>query len=167
MKLRLVLGLTLRWYGLNALFFLGAFVVVALFSILWPQPMLTILGKWATLSSAFGARTAAELQSQPEMFAHVLQRNGIAALVYLVLGFLLQAPLAMLLAGGFYAFIAFLAPYTIGRPFGADDWLLITLENVTLLLAASLTSALAGQLYKVAPTLADWWRHSKKAWRTV
>jgi hypothetical protein len=129
--------------------------------------MLTLFGKWAQLLSSFGAKTADELTSSSQMFTHILQRNAIAALIYFILGFLLQAPLAMLFGGGFYAFIVFLAPHTIGRSFGIFDWLLIVAEVLALVSSSSLSSGFAGELYQVPPTLRDWWRYSKKSWRSL
>jgi hypothetical protein len=167
MKWRPHISLIIRWAGVNASFFLFAFLIVGLLSLFFPQPMLTLFGKWATLLSSFGAKTADELNSSSQMLTHILQRNAIATLIYFILGFLLQAPLAMLFGGGFYAFIVFLAPHTIGRSFGILDWLLIALEILALVISSSLSSGFAGELYRVAPAVSDWWRYSKKAWRSL
>jgi len=167
MKWRSQARLVLRWARVNAVFLLAAFLIVGLLSRFFPLPMLTVFGRWATLLHSFGARTADELSSTSQMFAHILQRNAIAALVYFALGLLLQAPLVMLLGGAFYAFVAFLAPYTIGRSFGVLDWLLIAVENLALVMSASLSSGLAGELNQVAPSVGDWWRYSKSSWRSL
>jgi hypothetical protein len=101
------------------------------------------------------------------MFFHILQRNSLTALVCLILGLLLQGPLAMVFIGAFYALVAFLAPLTIGRPFALGDWALILAEAATLVLFVSLTSAFSAELNGVAPSLRDWWRYSKSSWKTL
>jgi hypothetical protein len=157
----------IRWAGINAYFLGASLLTVGALVAIYPGGMLDIFGRWASLLAALGARTGSEFASQSEMFTHVLQRNAIAALVYFVIGLLLQAPLAMIFGGAFYGFIAFLAPLTIGRPFGPLDWTLVAVEAAALILSASLATALAGDLYDVAPTVRDWWRYSKRSWRTL
>lgn len=167
MEWRSQFRLIIRWGSMNGKFFLIAFLVVGLLSLLFPLPMLSLFGKWATLLSFFGAKTAEQFTSSSQMLVHILQRNSIAALVFFIIGLLLQAPLAMLFGGGFYAFIVFLAPHTIGRSFGIFDWLLIAIEVLALVASSSLSSGFAGALYQVPPTLRDWWRYSKKSWRSL
>lgn len=159
--------LILRWGGINGAFLLFAFLIIGLLCVIFPQVMLTVFGMWASLLSSFGAKTASELGSSNQMFAHILQRNIIAGFVFFIIGFLLQAPVAMLFCGAFYAFIVFLAPITMGQAFGFFDWILIGVEILALVTSASTTSGFAGELYQVKPTVRDWWRYSKKTWKSI
>jgi hypothetical protein len=161
------INLIIRWGRINSAFFLGVFFTVGLLSLLFPLTMLSLFAKWASLLSSFGAKAANQFTSSFQMFVHILQRNAIAALIYFIIGFLLQAPLAMLFSGAFYAFIVFLAPHAIGRAFGVFDWLLITVEVLALVVSTSLSSGFASVLYQVEPTVSDWWRYSKKSWRSL
>ena len=161
------LKLILRWGGINSSFFLFCFVFFGILVVLFPEAMLHVFARWASLLRALGARTAAELGSQQEMFVHILQHNVISAIVYFAVGLLLQAPLAMLFCGPFYALVSLLAPYTLGRSFNASDWLLILIEVAALIASASLGSAIAGELYEVQPGVRSWWTYSKKSWRSL
>lgn len=156
-----------RWMRLNGLFLGLAFLAVGLLTGLFPEAMLELFGRWATLLSSVGARTAAELGSPAEIFWHIVGRNSIAVLIFFLTGLVLQAPVALIFGGAFYALIAFLAPFTLGRPFGWNDWLLIALEMTTLTLVASLGMALAGDLFKVPPTLGSWWEYSRRSWKSL
>lgn len=156
----------IHWCILNGGSFLVAFICVGILSLISPDFMLNLFGKWAQLLANFGAKVAGEFTSSYQVFLHILQRNTIAAFIYLIIGFLLQAPLAMLFGGAFYAFVAFLAPYTIGSPFSVYDWLLVLVEASSLILAASLSSAVAGSMYQVQPSLKKWWFYSKSSWRS-
>jgi hypothetical protein len=167
MEWRSKLSLIARWGRINSSFFLFAFLVIGLLSWLFPNAMLSVFGKWAALLESFGAKSADQLTSSSQMFLHILQRNYIAAIIYFIIGMLLQAPLAMLFSGAFYGFIVFLAPLTIGRSFGVLDWFLVTVEVFALIASASLSSGFAGELYQVTPTTRDWWSYSKKSWRSL
>jgi hypothetical protein len=121
----------------------------------------------AAFYEALGARGAASFASDAEVFSHILQRNAIAALAYFVVGMLLQAPLGVVLGGAFYGFVAFLAPLTIGRSFGPNDWLLVAVEALALVLSASLASSIAGELYGVDASVSGWWAYFRKSWRSL
>jgi hypothetical protein len=161
------LKLVLRWGGVNSSFFAVCFVICGILVALFPEAMLSVFGRWASLLSTLGARTGAEIGSQQEMFVHILQRNVFSALVYFAVGLLLQAPLAMLFSGPFYALVSLLAPYTVGRSFSAGDWLLILMEVTALIGSASLGSAIAGELYEVRPGVRSWWAYFTKSWRSL
>ncbi len=161
------LKLVLRWGGINSSFFAVCFLFFGILVVLFPEAMLSLFGRWASLLSALGARTGAEIGSQQEMFVHILQRNVISAVVYFGVGLLLQAPLSMLFSGPFYALVSLLAPYTLGRSFSPGDWLLILLEVAALIGSASLGSAIAGELYEVRPAVRSWWAYFKKSWRNL
>jgi hypothetical protein len=70
----------------------------------------------------------------------------------------------MVFTGAFYSFIVFLAPLTIGKSFGLNDWLLISLELLTLILSISLSSAVAGSLYEVQPNIRSLLNYWKDNW---
>jgi hypothetical protein len=159
--------LILRWMGINWGSLGISFVLMGLLIGLLPNLMLSLYGSWATLLSSLGARTAIELASPSAIFWHIVQRNLLAALVYFLIGLLLQAPIGMIFGGGFYALIVFLAPQTIRRSLSGSDWLLITIEMGTLVLAASLGMGVAGAAYDVSPGLRSWWEYSKQSWRTI
>ena len=157
----------LRWLRLNAAFMIAGFLITGALIALAPQTMLAAFGGLARFYEALGARGAASFASDAEVFSHILQRNAIAALAYFVVGMLLQAPLGVILGGAFYGFVAFLAPLTIGRSFAANDWLLVTVEAFALVFSASLASAVAGELYGVAPSLRGWWHYFRESWRSL
>ncbi|MGB2895939.1 MAG: hypothetical protein WBB65_07240 [Anaerolineales bacterium] len=161
------LRIVIKWFGINGSFFLGAFFVVGILCLVFPNSMLSLFGKWANLLSAFGARPAGDFTSALDMFLHIVQRNAVAIIVYIVIGFLLQAPLAMIFGGAFYAFVSFLAPLTLGSPFELFDWLLIVIESSSLIIASSISSGVAGDLYHVRPSVGEWWSYSKKSWRSL
>jgi hypothetical protein len=156
-----------RWGYINVAFFLAAFLCAGLLSLLFPETMLNLFGRWAEVLSSLGARTEDQFNTSFQMFTHILQRNALAAIVYFVIGLLLQAPLAMIFGGIFYAFIVFLAPFTIGHPFGLLDWVLITVEALALVGSASISSGFAGNVYLVHPTIGEWWGYSKRSWRSL
>ncbi len=157
------LSIVLRWFWLNFATFASFFLLTWMLIIFFPDVMLRIFGQWAMLMQAGGAKSFKDFTSPSDMFTHILTMNGITVIVYFVIGLFLQSPLVMLFAGAFYASIAFLAPFTIGRPFSLNDWLLISVEVFTLILGISLSSALAGDLFGVKPevrSLLDYWKHN-------
>lgn len=114
MKLRIVF----RWFCLNLIFFAFFFLLTWVFVIFFPEGMLRVFGKWTVLMQVAGAKSVGDFSSQADMFTHILKTNSVTAVIYLAIGLLLQSPLAMAFTGAFYALIAFLAPFTIGRSFG-------------------------------------------------
>jgi hypothetical protein len=161
------LSLIARWGAINMAFFFVAFLGTALLIQLAPETMLALFARYASLLESLGAKGASEFSSQSGMFLHILQRNTIAAVLYFAIGLLLQAPVAVVFSGAFYSFVTFLAPLTLGRPFALADWFLVLVEALALLLAASLSSALAGERHAVAPSIRAWWGFSKKSWRSL
>ncbi len=153
-----------RWFQLNLVCFAPFFFLTAIFAIFFPDAALRVLGKWVVLLQAAGDKNVGDFASQSEMFTHILARNSITVVVYLVIGLLLQSPLVMLFTGAFYALIAFLAPHTIGKPLGVNDWFLISAELFVLMLSISLSSALAGDLFDVRPDAKSLWGCWKHNW---
>lgn len=157
------LGTVLQWLRLNLMFFAPFFLLTWMCIVFFPDAMLRVFGQWAVWMQAAGAKGAGSFATQSDMFTHILKTNGLTALIYTVIGLFLQSPLVMLFAGAFYAFTAFLAPHTIGRALGPNDWLLISVEVFTLILSISLSSALAGELFSVEPdakSLLNYWKHN-------
>ncbi len=153
----------LKWLWINLKIFVLFFSLVGLLVALFPEAMLNLFGKWALVAQVFGAKSSEQLSSQPEMFAHILSRNAVTLAIFVFLGLILQAPLAMPFMGAFYALVAFLAPHTLGEPLGLADWLLIIVESFTLMLGASVSSGLAADLYGVntsIKSLIEYWRKS-------
>lgn len=158
-KLKAVFG----WFWLNFKFFIPVFLLVWVLINLFPDAMLSVFGRWASLLRAAGARNISEFATPSDIFAHILIRNGVTVLIYFAIGLFLQSPLVMVFTAAFYSFIAFLAPMTVGRAFGPNDWLLISVELFALILSISLSSALAGDLYNVEPNLESllgYWKHN-------
>jgi hypothetical protein len=155
------------WLWFNFKIFMIFFGMVGILVLLIPDVMLRLFGQWALLMQAFGARSTAQLGSPGEMFRHILITNGLTLAIYLLVGLWLQAPLLMPFTGAFYALVAFLAPWTIGRSFRLADWVLIGAEILMLLLGSSITSGLAGDLYEVHPKVRSLGAYWKKAWRKL
>lgn len=153
-----------RWLWINLQLFVLFFLLVGILVALFSELMLSLFGKWALMMQAFGARSAGQFSSRPEMFMHILTRNAVTLAIFVLVGLLLQAPLAMPFTAGFYALVAFLAPDTIGRPFGPADWLLIIVESFTLILGASVSCGLAADLYGVNNGLRSLVEYWKKSW---
>jgi len=126
--------------------------------------MLAVYAKWATVMQAAGAKNITELSTQAEMFKHILQINGLTAILFFIIGLFLQSPIVMVLIGAFYALVSLLAPYAIGKSFGANDWLLIAVEAFVLLLSTSLASAMAGNLFDVDANMKSLWAYWKHSW---
>jgi hypothetical protein len=157
------LSAILKWLWLNIIFFAPFFLLTWVLIIFFPDVMLRIFGQWAVLMQAVGAKSLRDFTSPLDMFTHILTMNSLTVIVYFVIGLFLQSPLVMLFTGMFYSSIAFLAPFTIGRPFNLNDWLLISVEVFTLILGISLSSALAGDLFDVTPnvkSLLNYWKHN-------
>src|SRR3972149_11798344 len=144
--MKMKLKLTLQWLWLNFKFLMATFCVTGILIWLFPQAMLAIYAKWATVMQAAGAKNINEFSTQSEMFKHILQTNGLTAISFFIIGLFLQSPIVMVFTGAFYALVSLLAPYAIGKPFGANDWFLIAVEAFVLLLIVSLSSAMAGDL---------------------
>lgn len=160
MKLKLIL----QWLWLNSKFLLASFCMTGILIWLFPQGMLAIYAKWATLMQAAGAKNIAELSAQADMFKHILQTNALTTVLFFIIGLVLQAPIVMIFTGIFYALVSLLAPYAIGRSFGTNDWLLIATEAFVLLLSISLSSAMAGELYGVEADGRSLWDYWKNNW---
>jgi hypothetical protein len=154
----------LRWLWLNFKFLMGAFCMTGILIWLFPQAMLALYAKWATAMQAAGAKNSAEFSIQADMFSHILQMNALIALLFFVVGMFLQSPIVMVFTGAFYALIALLAPYAIGRSFGVNDWLLMATEAFVLTSSISLSSAVAGDLYGVEAQGRGLWEYWKKNW---
>ncbi len=84
-----------------------------------------------------------------------------------IIGLFLQSPIVMLFIGVFYALVSLLAPYTIGRLFDGNDWLLIAIEAFVLLLSISLSSAVAGELFGVDANIKSLWKYWKNDWKKL
>ena len=154
----------LRWFWINfvsfAIFFLLTWIVIIFF----PEFMLRVFGQWAILLEGIGAKGAGDFTTKSAMFVHILTMNSVTLIIYIVVGIFLQSPLVMLFTGVFYSSIAFLAPYTIGRSFSLNDWLLILVELLTLIIGISLSSALAGEMFGVEPDISSLTNYWKKNW---
>ena len=157
----------LEWLWLNLFFCVAFFILTWLLILLFPNAMLNIFGNWATIIKAVGAKSINEFASQSGMFTHILKMNGVTLVIYFVIGLLLQSPLVMIFTGAFYSFIAFLAPVTIGKSFGFNDWVLVIVELFTLVLCISLSSALAGDLFEVKPSVRSLLTYWKKNWNKL
>ena len=157
----------LVWLWINLILCISIFILTWVLILLFPNSMLTIFGKWAVLMKAFGAKNINEFTSQSNMFMHILKMNALTVVIYFVIGLLLQSPLVMIFTGAFYSFIAFLAPLTIGKSFGYNDWLLLTVELFTLVLGISLSSALAGDLFNVESNVKSLLSYWKQNWNKL
>ncbi len=155
---------TLQWLWLNLKFLAGAFCLTGVLIWLFPSAMLDLYAKWATLMQAAGAKNIAELSTQADMFKHILYINALTTALFFAVGLVLQSPIAMSFAGIFYALVSFLAPFAVGRSFGVNDWFLVGSEAFTLLLGASLSSAIAGELFGVKATGSSVWTYWKNNW---
>ena len=158
------LNIVLQWLRLNLVFLTPFFLLTWMFISFFPDVVLRVFGKWAVLMQAVGAKNLRDFTSQSDMFTHILRMNSVTALVYFVIGLFLQSPLVMLFTGAFYASIAFLALYTIGRASEVNDWLLISVELLALILSISLSSALAGDLFGVKPDARNLLNYWKRNW---
>lgn len=154
----------LQWLWLNFKFLMATFCLTGILIWLFPQTMLAVYAKWATVMQAAGAKNIGELSTQSEMFKHILQMNGLTAILLFIIGLFLQSPIVMVFMGVFYALVSLLAPYAIGRPFGVNDWLLIAVEAFVLLLSTSLASAVAGDLFDVDANMKNLWEYWKHNW---
>jgi hypothetical protein len=155
--------LVLEWLWFNTKFFFPVFLLVWILIYFFPNFMLSVFGQWAFLMKTLGAKNISEFAVQSDVFTHILTRNGVTLIIYFIIGFFLQSPIALVFTGAFYSFIAFLAPLTMGRPFSLNDWLLILAELIALMLSTSTASALAGELYEVKPeinSLLKYWKYS-------
>ncbi|WKZ48323.1 MAG: hypothetical protein QY306_03010 [Anaerolineales bacterium] len=155
---------TLQWLWLNLKFLAGAFCLTGFLIWLFPSAMLDFYAKWTTLMQAAGAKNIAELSMQADMFKHILSANALTTLLFFAIGLVLQSPIAMSLAGIFYALVSFLAPLAVGRSFGVNDWFLVGSEAFTLLFGTSLASAIAGELFGVKATVPSIWGYWKNNW---
>ncbi|MGE5374119.1 MAG: hypothetical protein ACM3XO_03610 [Bacteroidota bacterium] len=156
--------LLLKWLWFNTKFFLSVFFLVWILIYLFPNAMLSVFGQWAFLMKMLGAKNISEFVSQSDMFTHILIRNGMALIIYFIIGLFLQSPIALAFTGAFYSFIVFLAPLTMGKSFGLNDWLLISVELFALILSTSIASALAGELYDVKPDVNSLLKYWKFSW---
>jgi hypothetical protein len=160
--------LVLEWLWFNTKFFLPVFLLVWILIYLFPDSMLSVFGKWAILMKMLGAKNISEFAAQSDVFTHILTRNGMTLIIYFIIGLFLQSPIALVFTGAFYSFIAFLAPLTMGKSFNLNDWVLISVELIALILSTSLASALASELYGVKPdinSLLKYWKYSwTKLW---
>jgi hypothetical protein len=161
------LKLFLQWLRLNFKFLMATFCVTGVLIWLFPQAMLAIYAKWATVMQAAGAKNITELSTQSEMFKHILQMNSLTVILVLIIGLFLQSPIVMVLMGVFYALVSLLAPYAIGRSFGMNDWFLIVVEAFVLLLSISLSSAIAGELFGVEASRKSIWDYWKQDWKRL
>ena len=157
----------LGWLWINLFFCITFFVLTLLFILLFPSAMLNLFGNWASLMKAVGAKNITEFVSQSDMFTHILRTNGITLVIFFVIGLLLQSPLAMIFTGAFYSLTAFLAPVTMRKSFGWNDWMLIALELFTLVLSISVSSALAGDLFSVEPNIRSLLKYWKNNWNQL
>jgi hypothetical protein len=156
-----------RWLRINLLLFVPFFFLVGILVSLFPEVMLSLFGKWALVMQAVGARSAGQFTSHAEMFRHILTMNAVTLVIIMVVGLLMQAPLAVPFLAAFYGLVAFLAPDTIGRSFGFADWLLITVESFTLILGTAVSSGLAADLYGVGHSFRGLVEYWKKSWKRL
>jgi hypothetical protein len=163
MKLKLIL----QWLWLNFKFLVGTFCLTGILIWLFPQAMLAVYAKWAVVMQAAGAKNIAELSTQADMFAHILQMNSLTVILVFIIGLFLQSPIVMVFIGVFYALVSFLAPYAIGKSFGGNDWFLIAVEAFVLLLSISLSSAIAGELFGVEASGKSIWNYWRQDWKRL
>jgi hypothetical protein len=160
-------SLILKWLRINFSFFIPAFCLTWVLIFFFPDFMLRMFGQWARLMQAVGAKNVSDFTSLSVMFTHILFMNSVTVITFFMIGLFLQAPPVMLFAGMFYSSIAFLAPFTIGRHFNSNDWLLISMEVFMLTLGISLSSALAGDLFGVEPNVGSLWKYWKHNWKNI
>jgi hypothetical protein len=161
------LKIILKWLRINFVCFAFFFLLTWIVIILYPDFMLRVFGQWAILLEGIGAKGAGDFTTKSAMFVHILTMNSVTLIIYIVVGIFLQSLLVMLFTGVFYSSIAFLAPYTIGRSFSLNDWLLISVELFTLILGISLSSALAGEMFGVEPEIRSLISYWKKNWNKL
>ncbi len=161
------LSIILKWLRINITFFIPSFLLTWVLILFFPDVMLRLFGKWAVLMQAVGAKSLRDFTSLSNMFTHILTMNSMTVIVYFIIGLFLQSPLVMLFTGVFYSSIAFLSPFTIGRHFNLNDWLLISVESFMLVLGISLSSALGGDLFGVEPNIKSLWKYWKHNWNKL
>jgi len=157
----------LKWFKINSLCFIGAFITVFLLVQLFPNIMLGFLGGWTTLIEMTGAKKMAELPSKFDAFIHTLSRNSVSIIIVFISALLLQAPILMVVFGSFYSLIAFLAPLTIGKTFALFDWILIATEALFFIVTATFASTLATEVFGVKPEKKQILEYWKKNWKKL
>jgi hypothetical protein len=88
-----------QWFWLNFRFFILVFGLVWGLILLYPKTMLGIFERWAFVLKMAGAQNLNEFSSSLDMFIHILTRNGIAIIIYFIIGWFLQSPLVMIFTG--------------------------------------------------------------------
>lgn len=153
----------LKWFKINSLCFIGAFIVIFLLVQLFPNIMLGFWAGWASLIEQTGTKGAAEFSPDFNTFISILCRNSISVSIVFVVGLFLQAPILMIVYGSFYSLVASLSSLT-GVTFTFLDWILIATEALFLIVSATFASTLAAEIFGVKPEIKQMLDYWKKEW---
>jgi len=158
----------LKWFKINSLFFIGAFIIIFLLVQLFPNIMLGFWAGWVSLIEMTGAKGAAEFSPDFNTFIRILCRNSISVPIVFVAGLFLGAPIIMIIYGLFYSLVAFLAPLTIGKTFTFCDWILVATEALFSIVSATFASTLGSTILGVKPErkqLLAYWKKQLTDWK--
>ena len=149
----------LIWLRTNAIVFTLAFLVVTILANVGPAPATTVANAWFTAVKATGIRQVSEFTVKYDAFIHVLQRNTFSTFLQLVAGALGVAPISLGVLASFYGLVAFVKPSYGATVTGTDAFLIIS-EGAAFILAASLTSTVASQMFGIEPGFGKAWFRS-------
>lgn len=152
----------LKWFKINSLCFIGAFIVTFLLVQLFPNTMLGFWGGWASLIEQTGSKGAAEFSPDFNTFISIFCRNSMGILLVFIAGLFLGAPIIMVMYGLFYSLVAFLAPLTIGKTYTFCDWILVATEALFSIVSATFASTLGTEILGVKPEIKQWLKYWKK-----
>jgi len=172
----------LKWFRINILFLVGAFIVALFFTSLFPDTMLGFVRGWGARSRLVSSALFGEDASKYVLFFRVFAWNGLVLVLCFIASLFLLAPLVSVIMGAFYSLglmsaIDHFIKGEIWYPLWSSP-VLTSVEASFILLATTFASALATEIFGVKPEREDimfFWRKNwkklfppqEKKWRIV
>ena len=172
----------LKWFRINILFLVGAFIVALFLASLFPDTTLGFVRSWGARSRLVSSTLFGEATSKHVLFSRVFAWNGLVLVLCFMASLFLLAPLVSVIMGAFYSLglmsaIDHFVKGEIWYPLWSSP-VLISVEASFILLAITFASALATEIFGVKPERKDimvFWRKNwkklfpaqKRKWRIV
>lgn len=172
----------LKWFRIDILFFVSAFIVALFLTSLFPDIMLGFVRSWGARSRLISSTLFGETVSRYALFFKIFAWNGLVLVLCFIASLFLLAPLILVIMGAFYSLglmstIDHFIKGEIWRPLWHSP-VLTVIETSFILLTITLGSALGTEIFGVKPErkeIMDFWKRNwkkllperKRDWRVV
>jgi hypothetical protein len=153
----------LRWLRINIMFFMSAFIIGSVLSLIFPDIMLGLVRKWGAYTISVGPTVIGQ-SSNEALFVNIFAKNGIMTILYFIASLFFLAPLLAIIGGSFYS-LGLMSAIERGLvPFWHSP-ILIAIEISFILLTMTFAMTLGSEIFGTKPgkkSVIDFWRKNWK-----